>query len=211
MANKHNLAGEIFGQLQVIGKSKKKNKSSNHLYWFVLCSCGNISCVMGQSLIKGDTKSCGCLSKKHGKSLSPEYQTWLSIKRRCYAKNHCNYEYYGGRGITVCKRWKNNFINFFNDMGEKPDKLATIERINNNKDYSPENCYWCCDKSIQSYNQRSRQGREQLRGTIFDKKTGKWIAAVYYKGKRYYLGLYSNQKDARQAYLKKAEEIYGVY
>ncbi|HDR0611642.1 hypothetical protein [Pasteurella multocida] len=119
-----------------------------------ICDCGNILFVRLNSLKSGNTKSCGCLKKeltsqcfsKHGKKFTPEYTSWQLMKDRCLNKNNKTYKYYGGRGIKVCSEWIDSFERFFLDMGEKPSKHHTLDRINTNGDYSRENCRWASKK-----------------------------------------------------------------
>ena len=97
---------------------------------------------------------------KHGhhvnKKASPEYKSWQCMKRRCLVETSHNFKDYGGRGITVCERWKNSFVNFLNDMGLKPYINYSLERVDNNRNYNPANCKWA-SKSEQSKNRRARK------------------------------------------------------
>ena len=158
-----NLTGEVFGRLEVI--SFAGHSSSGCRQWKCKCVCGNIVVVIAKNLRKGNTKSCGCFKLDrvitHGACLdgkvSRSYGTWRSMKQRCYNPKCNEYHNYGFRGVVMCERWlgEDGFIHFLSDMGEKPKGL-TLERINNNGNYGPDNCKWATQKE-QNSNKRTNR------------------------------------------------------
>lgn len=146
------ITGHVYGRLTVLSRGPNDFTNKN-TRWNCECECGNIVLVSKTSLNSGDSKSCGCLhsevtrkiNTRHGnstriKGMTKEYQTWQGMHQRCANKKD---PWYGSRGISVCERWsgKDGFANFLADMGTKPDNME-IDRTDNNKGYSPDNCTW---------------------------------------------------------------------
>lgn len=156
MRTKHDVTNVPFGMLTPKQPAKNRGKRS---YWICECVCGNMSEVALGDLISGNIVSCGCNKNKikHGDrkrdSTAAEYHSWASMKKRCLNPNSMHYADYGGRGIKVCARWLKSYENFLADMGRKPTAEHSLDRIDNDGDYTPENCQWAM-QSQQSSNRR---------------------------------------------------------
>jgi len=137
------ITGEKFTRLTAVVRQKDGR-------WLCNCDCGGTAFVKAAYLRNGNSKSCGCLSRElvaarnstHGLASHPLYIRYAGMIARCNNPKHIAYANYGGRGIQVCERWKSNFANFLEDMGEPPTSLHTIERERVDGDYEPSNCSW---------------------------------------------------------------------
>ena len=197
-------------------KLDSKRKARYGKYYCHLC--GNKFIALISNIKFGQTKSCGCyrnslvanLNKKHGFSKTRIWSIWHGMRCRCLDKNDKNY---GGRGISVCKEWENDFLVFY-EWAKKNGYKGTlqIDRIDGNKHYSPSNCrFVTVSQNIHNIGLRTTNS-SGYKGVTYSKdgkRKKRWMACITVNYKHYYLGRYSNKKDALMAYNKKAMELVG--
>lgn len=196
------MIGERFGCWVVLAEDGKKY---NRVAYLCECDCGTRQTVNGNQLKRG--KTTGCLkcagirkNNYNGKHFYEYSEYWIlsSMNSRCGNKNDKRYNDYGGRGITVCERWKGKggFINFMDDMGIRGNKSMSIDRINNNEGYCPENCRWV-DAQTQCNNRRLKKSRyitfHKLHNTYMVQVRGKFVG---------YQEQYKDAVEMRNQYIK---------
>lgn len=173
MGKIYDFIGQTFGRLTVLEKLHQRGNNGCVL-WRCVCNCKDKTEVVKTTgdLVSGNTRSCGCfrkentsaMFKKHGLESSPEYGTWLDIKKRCYNRNYKQYPDYGGRGILMSDEWKNDFQAFYRDMGPRPSPEHSIDRKDNELGYSKSNCRWA------TYLEQANNKRANIRYKLNNKE-----------------------------------------
>jgi hypothetical protein len=202
------LAGQRFGRLTVL--ARVENNSNGQSYWRCICDCGNHCIVCGAHLRAGASRSCGCsrlaANTVHGMCGTPEYRAYYNMIKRCEYVDDNAFANYGGRGIKVCERWRGSFEAFLADMGRRPSKRHSIDRIDVNGDYGPDNCRWAVVETQERNKRVRRDSPVGVRGVAVS-KAGNYIAQIYVEGRMIRIGTYLTIDEARQA-RRKAEEKY---
>jgi hypothetical protein len=205
------LAGQSFGRLTAIEVAGSNKRGS--ACWRCVCTCGSEVVVRGADLTDGNTKSCGCLMREiaaasnttHGMRRSRLYRIWQQMKQRCKNPSHKRFSGYGGRGIKYDPSWE-GFENFLADMGGGYEEHLSLDRIDNNRGYSKENCRWTT-ASVQNTNKRKRPGCKSEYIGVSVLENGTFRASRSFNGKKQHLGVYKTATEAAIAYDDKCEEF----
>jgi hypothetical protein len=186
------LTGRRFGYLTVLERAENNNQGKTQ--WKCRCFCGNEIIVPAGDLKKPNREymSCGCMKwitiakkrRTHGMSHHPAWGVWHSMKQRCLDVNHPAFHNYGGRGISVCDRWLENFENFWQDMGSTWKKGLELDRVDNNRGYEPGNCRWV-ERKTNNRNRRTNRVVDSPLGRMtvaeLSEKTGIGVTTLLYR------------------------------
>jgi len=186
------LTGKRFGRWIVV--KRVENNKWNKSQWLCKCDCGNVKIIIARVLVLNKSQSCGCLQKeitykrslKHGYAKrgnqTKTYITWAHMLQRCHNPKAKHYKYYGNRGIKVCDKWR-SFKNFLKDMGERPKGL-TIERVDNDGNYEPDNCVWATRREQRRNNRYAKLNPlkvQVIKKLLKESKLKQWeIAEIFH-------------------------------
>lgn len=186
--NAKDLTGMRFGRWTVIRATEQRQQRS--VLWECRCECGLVELKPAATLRKTRSTTCRGHNENHDMSYSSEYTIWKSMRRRCNNPQYTHYYNYGGRGIQVCERWDASFDAFIEDMGRKPTAQHTLERIDNDGDYCPENCRWATRKE-QAHNMRKNR-------------------SITFNGRTMILSDWANELGLRRSHLAERIKKYGI-
>jgi hypothetical protein len=169
--------GFRLNKLTAVEQTRHPNRRG--MFWICRCDCGRTTLKYAAHLRDGSAVSCGCSmaenKKTHGLSRSPEYKAWDSARGRCYREKDGKYPLYGGRGIRMCDRWRNDFAAFIADMGRRPSSAHSLDRIDSNGDYTPDNCRWATiseQNNNRSFNRHLVMDGERVTVAEASRRTG---------------------------------------
>ena len=181
------------------------------------CICGVEKVQDYYNVLSGKIISCGCArdeacrrNRPKTEKSTPEYTCWYDMMRRCHSEGSKSFHNYGGRGIFVCERWRDSFLDFLKDVGKRPSNKYSLDRIDNNKGYFPDNCRWTTQDIQTANRRRSRDTSSRYRGVSIIRKTGKWKVAVRAKGYNHnylHVGNFNCEREAAKAYDAKVVEM----
>ena len=219
MNKKHDLTGKRFGRLVVQHISKSKNYRTT---WRCVCDCGNVKDVLQQNLLDGHVTSCGCKlrdvnrskiinynnsqnKESHMETKTRLYRIWIGMKARCEQNRHN----YGERGIKVCQRWKESFLSFKSwALVNGYSDLLSIDRIDVNGDYCPENCRWV-NMSLQEYNKRpTSRNKSGVVGVSYNSNHKRWVATISKDKVFHYIGCFKTKEEAIAARMEAEKQYY---
>lgn len=207
------LAGQSFSRLTALerGEDQVRRTGKRLVVWRCRCDCGAEVSVRSDHLTRGKIQSCGCWRRdqptKHGGAYGLEYNSWQNLIQRTTNPKNPGYDYYGGRGITVCERWK-DFANFIADMGPRPDPRMSIERRDNDRGYEPDNCKWASPSEQMRNSGMRTNNTSGATGVVLDKQSGRWHAQIHILGKNISCGTYVEFEEALAA-RQRANVEYG--
>lgn len=224
MKYKYDLTGQKFGKLTALYPVQDK---SHRARWHCICECGKEKDVLQQNLSNGHVRSCGCVlsqsslarmknyndsvgRESHNETKTRLYRIWIGIKSRCLVNTTSGYKNYGGRGISICDGWIHSFSAFSSwAMQNGYNDSLTIDRIDPDGDYCPENCRWTT-MSEQEFNKRiSSRNTSGVTGVSFNKKHKRWVAYIGIEGKLYHLGSFKCIDDAIKARKDAETKFFG--
>jgi hypothetical protein len=181
MSTFKDLTGKKFGRLVVTGQAPSRGKGTR---WECVCDCGGNTIVFVSNLTRGHTTSCGCWAREstkrrmttHGRTRTAEHDAWMEIKKRCTDENYKQRDDYGGRGISICEEWTNNFSAFLSHIGLRPSPEHSVDRIDNDGNYEPGNVRWAT-RTTQNNNSR-RNHKVTLNGESVTLATASRLSGI---------------------------------
>jgi hypothetical protein len=221
--NFKDLTGKQYGELLVLKRCEDyiSPKGDRRVKWECICSCGKISQVLSNQLLRGRTKSCGCTKSQRiiksktkynkGVTKSKEYMIWVAIKRRCYNPRNKSYSRYGGRGITMQEEWINNFNEFLSYVGKKPGDGYSLDRINNNGNYEEGNVRWADNKTQRNNQGKVLSSKNKFKFVNLHKSSGKYVGRFTNEGVRHSTGLIEDEKTCAIITYKLYREVKGFW